>query len=103
MPRRGWPSGEACFTTATSVTARAPIARKAGTGTLSPMDAYADRREAEALTHRQTLLIVFRVRLPTFMGSREQAVRPPALPPIGVALHEMAGLRSLPPPDPRAS
>src|SRR5262249_25590723 len=42
-----------------SVTARAPIARKTGTGTLSPMDAYADRRETNALTHRQALLIVF--------------------------------------------
>src|SRR5262249_61507092 len=29
---------------AASVTARAPMARKAGTGTLSPMDAYARRR-----------------------------------------------------------
>src|SRR5262249_3757608 len=69
MPRRGWPRGEACFTTAASVTPRAPIARKTGTGTLSPMDAYADRREANALTHRQALLIVFGALLPTFMGS----------------------------------
>jgi hypothetical protein len=33
------------------------------------MDAYADRREGEALTHRQTLLIVLGVLLPTFMGA----------------------------------
>ena len=38
------------------------------------MDAYADRREAEALTHRQTLLIVLGVLLPTFMGSLDQTI-----------------------------
>jgi len=36
------------------------------------MDAYADRREATPLTHRQTLLIVLGVLLPTFMGSLDQ-------------------------------
>src|SRR5262249_56797080 len=80
MPRRGWPSGEACFTTAASVTPRAPIARKTGTGTLSPMDAYADRREANALTHRQAPLIVFRLPLPTVMGSLDQTILATALP-----------------------
>src|SRR5262249_5231697 len=47
------------------------------------MDAYADRREAEALTHRQTLLIVFGVLLPTFMGSLDQTILATALPTIG--------------------
>ena len=55
------------------MTARTPIAR-IGTETLSPMDALADRREAEPLTHRQTLLIVLGVLLPTFMGSLDQTI-----------------------------
>src|SRR5713101_7363729 len=67
---------------AASVTARAPIAR-IGTETLSPMDALADRREAEPLTHRQTLLIVLGVLLPTFMGSLDQTILATALPTIG--------------------
>src|SRR5262249_58004080 len=41
MPRRGWPSGEACFTTAAIATSRAPNSRKTVAGTVSPMDAYA--------------------------------------------------------------
>ena len=44
------------------------------------MDAYADRREANALTHQQTLLIVFGVLLPTFMGSLDQTILATALP-----------------------
>ena len=47
------------------------------------MDAYADRREAEPLTHRQTLLIVLGVLLPTFMGSLDQTILATALPTIG--------------------
>ena len=38
------------------------------------MDALADRRAAEPLTHRQTLLIVLGVLLPTFMGSLDQTI-----------------------------
>ena len=38
------------------------------------MDAHADRGEAEPLTHRQTLLIVLGVLLPTFMGSLDQTI-----------------------------
>ena len=38
------------------------------------MDAYADSREATSLTHRQTLLIVLGVLLPTFMGSLDQTI-----------------------------
>ena len=47
------------------------------------MDAYADRREATSLTHRQTLLIVLGVLLPTFMGSLDQTILATALPTIG--------------------
>jgi MFS family permease len=47
------------------------------------MDAYADRREAEPLTHRQTVLIVLGVLLPTFMGSLDQTILATALPTIG--------------------
>ena len=47
------------------------------------MDAYADRREATPLTHRQTLLIVLGVLLPTFMGSLDQTILATALPTIG--------------------
>src|SRR5262249_30402274 len=72
--------------------ARAPIARKTGTGTLSPMDAYADRREANALTHRQALLIVFGVLLPTFMGSLDQTILATALPTIGRDFDDMHSL-----------
>ena len=46
------------------------------------MDAYADRREATSLTHRQTLLIVLGVLLPTFMGSLDQTILATALPTI---------------------
>jgi EmrB/QacA subfamily drug resistance transporter len=47
------------------------------------MDAYADRRAGEPLTHRQTLLIVLGVLLPTFMGSLDQTILATALPTIG--------------------
>jgi len=46
------------------------------------MDAYA-RREGDALTHRQTLVIVLGVLLPTFMGSLDQTILATALPTIG--------------------
>src|SRR5262249_58459133 len=67
----------------TGVRAGAPRGCKAGRGPLWRMDAYADRREAEALTHRQTLLIVLGVLLPTFMGSLDQTILATALPTIG--------------------
>src|SRR5882672_6417335 len=57
------------------------------------MDAYADRREAETLTHRQTLLIVLGVLLPTFMGSLDQTILANALPTIG---REFDDIRNLP-------
>ena len=47
------------------------------------MDAYANRGEGGALTHRETLLIVFGVLLPTFMGSLDQTILATALPTIG--------------------
>jgi EmrB/QacA subfamily drug resistance transporter len=47
------------------------------------MDAYAARREGDALTHRQALLIVLGVLLPTFMGSLDQTILATALPTIG--------------------
>jgi MFS family permease len=56
------------------------------------MDAYADRREAEALTHRQTLLIVLGVLLPTFMGSLDQTILATALPTIGRDFDDMHSL-----------
>src|SRR5262245_38714562 len=85
-------AGRRALQPAASVTARAPIARKTGTGTLSPMDAYADRREANALTHRQALLIVFGVLLPTFMGSLDQTILATALPTIGRDFDDMHSL-----------
>ena len=45
------------------------------------MDAYAHGRKP--LTHRQTLLIVLGVLLPTFMGSLDQTILATALPTIG--------------------
>src|SRR5215470_7316245 len=56
------------------------------------MDAYADRREAEPLTHRQTLLIVLGVLLPTFMGSLDQTILATALPTIGRDFGDMHSL-----------
>ena len=47
------------------------------------MDAYADSRRAEPLTHRQTLFLVLGVLLPTFMGSLDQTILATALPTIG--------------------
>ena len=47
------------------------------------MDAYTEHRKGAALTHRQTLLIVFGVLLPTFMGSLDQTILATALPIIG--------------------
>jgi EmrB/QacA subfamily drug resistance transporter len=56
------------------------------------MDAYADRTEAKPLTHRETLLIVFGVLLPTFMGSLDQTILASALPTIGRDLGEVHSL-----------
>jgi EmrB/QacA subfamily drug resistance transporter len=47
------------------------------------MDAYTEHRAAEPLTHRQTLLLVLGVLLPTFMGSLDQTILATALPTIG--------------------
>jgi len=47
------------------------------------MDAYAERGEAQPLTHRQAMLIVLGVLLPTFMGSLDQTILATALPTIG--------------------
>ena len=47
------------------------------------MDAYAEHRAAKPLTHRQTVLIVLGVLLPTFMGSLDQTPLATALPTIG--------------------
>src|SRR5262245_25612942 len=61
MAKRRWSNDGACPTTAaTKIWDRdAPD---------SPMDAYAERGEAQPLTHRQAMLIVLGVLLPTFMG-----------------------------------
>ncbi len=56
------------------------------------MDAQLDRAEAKPLTHRETLLIVFGVLLPTFMGSLDQTILASALPTIGRDLGEVHGL-----------
>src|SRR6516225_5833344 len=84
-------AGRRALQPAASVTARAPIAR-IGTETLSPMDAFADRRGAEPLTHRQTLLIVLGVLLPTLMGSLDQTILATALPTIGRDFGDMHSL-----------
>jgi EmrB/QacA subfamily drug resistance transporter len=56
------------------------------------MDAYADRREVKPLTHRETMLIVLGVLLPTFMGSLDQTILASALPTIGRDLGEVHAL-----------
>jgi EmrB/QacA subfamily drug resistance transporter len=56
------------------------------------MDAYAERGESKALTHRQTLLIVLGVLLPTFMGSLDQTILATALPTIGRDFDDMHSL-----------
>ena len=47
------------------------------------MDAYADNSRAKPLTHRETVLIVLGVLLPTFMGSLDKTILATALPTIG--------------------
>jgi EmrB/QacA subfamily drug resistance transporter len=56
------------------------------------MDAYADSRRAEPLTHRQTLFLVLGVLLPTFMGSLDQTILATALPTIGQAFGDVHNL-----------
>src|SRR3984893_4011 len=56
------------------------------------MDAYADRRAAKPLTHRETMLIVLGVLLPTFMGSLDQTILATALPTIGRDFDDMHSL-----------
>src|SRR5256886_13822183 len=55
------------------------------------MDAYA-RREGDALTHRQTLVVVLGVLLPTFMGSLDQTILANALPTIGRDFNDVHNL-----------
>jgi EmrB/QacA subfamily drug resistance transporter len=56
------------------------------------VDAYAHPREAKPLTHRQTLLLVLGVLLPTFMGSLDQTILATALPTIGRAFDDVRNL-----------
>jgi EmrB/QacA subfamily drug resistance transporter len=61
------------------------------------MDAYADRPAAKPLTHkplthRETVLIVLGVLLPTFMGSLDQTILATALPTIGRDFGEVHNL-----------
>jgi EmrB/QacA subfamily drug resistance transporter len=56
------------------------------------MDAYADRRAVKPLTHRETMLIVLGVLLPTFMGSLDQTILASALPTIGRDLGDVHAL-----------
>jgi EmrB/QacA subfamily drug resistance transporter len=56
------------------------------------MDASAERSEANPLTHRETLLIVFGMLLPTFMGSLDQTILASALPTIGRELGDVHAL-----------
>src|SRR5437588_9179756 len=57
------------------------------------MDAYAERAQAQSLTHRQTMLIVLGVLLPTFMGSLDQTILATALPTMG---REFGDVHNLP-------
>jgi EmrB/QacA subfamily drug resistance transporter len=57
------------------------------------MDAYTEHRKGAALTHRETLLIVLGVLLPTFMGSLDQTILATALPIIG---RDFGDVQSLP-------
>src|ERR1700687_226116 len=62
-----------------------------GTATLRiAMDAYTAHREP--LTHREALLIVLGVLLPTFMGSLDQTILANALPTIGRELDDIHDL-----------
>jgi EmrB/QacA subfamily drug resistance transporter len=56
------------------------------------MDANAAPREARTLTHRETLLVVFGVLLPVFMGSLDTTILASALPSIGREFGEVHNL-----------
>src|SRR5205823_5600026 len=56
------------------------------------MDAYAERTQAQPLTHRQAMLIVLGVLLPTFMGSLDQTILATALPTIGRDFNDVRNL-----------
>ncbi len=56
------------------------------------MDAINERRQGEPLTHRETMLIVLGVLLPTFMGSLDQTILASALPTIGRDLGDVHNL-----------
>ena len=47
------------------------------------MDAFAERRQTKPLTHRQTMVVILGMLLPTFMGSLDQTILATALPTIG--------------------
>ncbi len=80
----GWPQHSGWFTSGAKRDAsRGSRMKILGSERSIAMDARADRREAKTLTHRQTLLIVLGVLLPTFMGSLDQTVLATALPTIG--------------------
>src|SRR5262249_35702681 len=63
-----------------------------GTERSTAMDAPADRRAVTQLTHRQALVIVLGVLLPTFMGSLDQTILATALPTIGRDLGDVHDL-----------
>jgi MFS family permease len=56
------------------------------------MDAYAERAQVQPLTHRQAMLIVLGVLLPTFMGSLDQTILATALPTIGRDFNDVHNL-----------
>src|SRR5262249_6656629 len=90
VPR--WPNHRRCPRTRPERDRAEGRSRQLGAGTPLPMDAYADRREGEALTHRQTRLIVLGVLLPTFMGALAQTILATALPTIGRAFGDVHNL-----------
>src|ERR1700687_2067518 len=57
---------------------------------LPAVDAYADRHEA--LSHRDAMLVVLGVLLPTFMGSLDQTILANALPTIGRDFNDVHNL-----------
>src|SRR5436189_3478198 len=56
------------------------------------MDAFAERRQTKPLTHRQTMVVVLGMLLPTFMGSLDQTILATALPTIGRDFDDMHSL-----------
>jgi len=82
MPGDGWPQlGTSSTTEANRDGGLAPATQNTAGNAPVAMDAYATERAP--LTHRQTMLIVLGVLLPTFMGSLDQTILATALPTIG--------------------